>query len=151
MAQVNKRENYFEMNLKDHDENFINNKSVQDIQRDAKKRIFKDMIYGNIDYEVFGNYFRIPNFLDALINVAKVECDKHNITAAALQKFHMDTANAPAYNLYIQHANCAYVLNCILFDLEKVKMNNYDIKFLLDLQIQISTVPNAKRDYSEFY
>ena len=151
MAQVNKRENYFEMNLRDHDENFIYNRSTQDLQRDAKKRIFKDMIYGNIDYEVFGSYFTIPNFVDALMNVAKVERDKHNITAVALQKFHMETADAAAYILSVQHSNCACVLNCILFNLEKVKMNNYDIKFLLDLQIQISTIPNAKRDYSEFY
>ena len=53
MATPVKRENYFEMNLRDHDENFINNRSTQDLQRDAKKRIFKDMIYGSIDYEVY--------------------------------------------------------------------------------------------------
>lgn len=151
MAQNVKRENYFELNLKDHDENFINNRSAQDLQRDAKKRIFKDMIYGSIDYEVYGKFFTDPNFVGILINTANIEAQKHTVTAEALRSYHLSTKDVIALALFSQHQNCAYVLQCIAYDLEMVRMNNYDIKYLLDLQIQIATAPNARKDYSEFY
>ncbi len=151
MATQIKRENYFEMNLRDHDENFINNRSTQDLQRDAKKRIFKDMIYGSIDYEVYGKFFTNPTFLDALINTASTEAQKHHVTADALRQYHMATADSIAYVLSVQHQNCAYVMDCIKYDLEMVKNNNFDIRYLTELQIQVSTASNARRDYSEFY
>ena len=150
MAMV-KRENYFEMNLKDHDENFINNRSAQYLQRDAKKRIFKDMIYGSIDYEVYGKFFTNATFIDILISTASTEEQKHQVTAEALRQYHMNTGDSIAYVLSIQHQNCAYVMGSIRYSLEMVKNNNYDIRFLTELQIKVSSVPNARRDYSEFY
>lgn len=150
MAQQ-KRENYFEMNLRDHDENFINTRSPQDLQRDARKRIFKDMIFGNIDYERFGSYFTIPNFIEALITVANVEAQKHSITAIALEQYYATTCDPVAYAMFIQHKNCAYILECIRYDLEAVKNNNYDITPLTQLQIQLASVPTCKKDYNEFY
>ena len=150
MAQT-KRENYFEMNLRDHDENFINTRSPQDLQRDAKKRIFKDMIYGNIDYELYGSYFTNPNFIEALITVAGVEEQKHTVTSMALDQYYAATSNPVAFSLCIQHKNCAYVLGCIRYDLEQLKNNNYDISPLTQLQIQLASVANCKKDYNEFY
>ena len=150
MAQQ-KRENYFEMNLKDHDENFINNRSPQDLQKDARKRIFKDMIYGNVDYEVFGKFYTNPNFIDALITTASVEAQKHSITSLALEQYHRASCDPVAYAMSVKHKNCAYALDCIRYDLEMLKQNNYDISFLTSLQTQIAAVPSCKRDYGEFY
>ena len=150
MAQQ-RRENYFEMNLKDHDENFINTRSPQDLQRDARKRIFKDMIFGNIDYETFGSYFTNPNFIDALITVANVEAQKHSVTASALGAYSNATCDPVAYTLFIQHQNVAQVLSFIRYDLEAVKNNGYDISPLTQLQIQLASIPSCKKDYNEFY
>ena len=151
MGIQKKKDNYFDINLRDHDNNFINNKSNLDIQKDAKKRIFKDMIYGNIDYDVYGAFFTNPNFVDILITTAGVESQKHHIQSAALDQFYSTSRDPIAFNLANQHRNCAYALDCIKYDLEMTKNNNYDIKFLTELTIQLASAPNCKKDYNEFY
>lgn len=150
MAQQ-KRENYFEVNIRDFGDNFINTKSAQDIQKDAKKRIFKDMVYNNINYELYGKFFTNPNFVDNLISIAAVESQKHKVTANALQDYYGKTLDPVAYSLCVQHQNCQFALENIKYSLEMVKNNNYDIQHLTQLQISLSTVPTCRRDYSEFY
>lgn len=151
MAMQKRKDNYFDINLRDHDNNFINNKSNIDLQKDAKKRIFKDMIYGNIDYDVHGAFFTNPNFIDILINTADIEEKKHKIQADALSMYYSTTLDPIAFNLASQHNNCWYALKWIKYDLEMVKTNNYNIKYLTDLIAQIASNPNCKRDYNEFY
>ena len=151
MAQQ-KRENYFETNIRDVGENFLRSRSAQDIQKDAKKRIFKDMIYGNIDYAVYGTYFQDPNFVDNLITVAHAESIKHTVEANALWQYHISTGDAVALQLYTQHYNVSYILQWIYYDLEMVKNTNYDISYLTAFTSQIGNIgQQGKKDYAEFY
>lgn len=150
MAQQ-KRESYFEMNVRDYGEGFLRSRSAQDIQKDAKKRIFKDMIYNNIDYAKYGIYFQDPNFIDNLLTVAVTEFQKHAIEAEALKQYHFSTQDPIAYQLYIQHYNVSYIFNVIRYDLEYVKAHDYDIAMLTVFPQHIAQVSTAKKDYTEFY
>ena len=151
MGIQKKKDNYFDINLRDHDVNFINNKSNLDIQKDAKKRIFKDMIYGNIDYDVHGAFFTNPNFVDILITTAGIESQKHHVQTSALDEYYTKYNDPVAFTLANQHRFCAYALDWIKYDLEMAKNNNYDIKYLTELTIQLASAPNCKKDYNEFY
>ena len=85
------RTNYFEMNIQKKGEDFLDAKSIDEIQRDAKKRIFQDMAFGNIDYEKYGRYFMEPRFLEQLIVTAFDEMENHRVKYTALKAF--DNAN----------------------------------------------------------
>lgn len=150
MAQQ-KRENYFEMNIRDYGEGFLRSRSSQDIQKDAKKRVFKDMIYNNIDYAKFGIYFQDPNFIDNLLTVAVSEGQKHAIAAEALRQYHFNTKDPVAYQMFVQHYNVAAIFNIIQYDLEYVKHHDYDIAMLTVFPQHIAQIITAKKDYSEFY
>lgn len=151
MAQQQKRENYFEMNIREYGENFLRTRSAQDIQKDAKKRVFKDMIYNNIDYAKYGAYFQDPNFIDNLLTVAVTEFEKHRVSSDALRDYHFNTKNPISYQLHLQHYNVAYIFNVIIYDLEYIKTHNYDISILTVFTQHIAPIATAKKDYSEFY
>ena len=156
MANTNngtqKNNNYFTNNKQKFGDNFLNQKSAQDIQRDAKKKIFKDMIFGNIDYGVDGMYFTNATFLDNLITVASVEADVHTVTAAALQNFALmnggDRLAPVAAQKATQHANTSLALQILLNTFVMIKGSDMDISYLPNLN---NLVYMYRRDFSEFY
>lgn len=83
------RQSYFDQAVRDLGENFLSFKDVTTIQRDAKKRIFKDMAFGNINYEKYGIYFMDPRFIDNLIIAAEDEMTNHMYKAQSLYMFDM--------------------------------------------------------------
>lgn len=147
-----KANNYFSINIQKFGDNFIAQKSAQDIQRDAKKKIFKDMVFGNIDYDVYGQYFTDPNFLDNLITVAMIEKDVHEVTGQALYNFSMTNAADPRASIAsqkcIQHQHTGYVLGILLGAFLTIKNTNMNISCLPGIT---TAVYPYKRDFSEFY
>jgi hypothetical protein len=143
------RENYFSINIARFGDNFVAQRSAQDIQKDAKRRIFKDMVYGNIDYDLYGKYFTDINFIENLITVATIESEKHTVEYQALYMFDMSYPGNSIVNLLTrQHANVAFVLGQILQVLQMVKYDNMNIRYLTDLAVNCA---NFRKDFGEFY
>lgn len=141
------RENYFQQNIAKFGQNFIRSKSVKDIQKDAKRRLFKDMVYGNIDYDEYGIYFTDPQFIDNLIVVAHTLQEEHAVIANGLRLM-AGTGNAIASQLYVRHSNVAYVFSVIEYNLGMVKANNYDIRYLVNI---VPATIQCRNDFSEIY
>ena len=148
-SNTQKSNNYFSINAQKFGDNFVAQKSAQDIQRDAKKKLFKDMVFGNIDYDVYGQYFTDATFLDNLITVAMNERDIHFIEAEALNQYdltHPGGTIAPVKA--VQHREAMLALDYIFQSLVNVKNSGMNIMYLTG----ITTAVHAwKRSFSEFY
>lgn len=68
----NNRDNYFSKNIRQYSENFLEGKDLNTLLRDAKI-IFRDIAYGNIDYQRYFPYFQNPQLLNALVSAANEE------------------------------------------------------------------------------
>lgn len=80
-----KENNYFSFNIKKWErEDFLVQMKPETIQRDAKNRIFREMIQGKIDYEKYSNYFLDPKFLENLLIVADNELMNNSTVYNAL-------------------------------------------------------------------
>ena len=151
-----KTNNYFTINKQKFGDNFIAQKSAQDIQRDARKKIFKDMVFGNIDYDVDGQYFTDANFLDNLITVAMIEKDVHEVTGRALYEFTVTHGGDPvlatqvaiANQKSVQHQHTSFVLGTLLGAFLTIKNTNMNISCLPAIT---TAVYPYKREFSEFY
>lgn len=144
-----KSNNYFSINAQKFGDNFIAQKSAQDIQRDAKKKLFKDMVFGNIDYSVYGQYFTDATFLDNLITVAKNERDVHLVESDALKQYDLTHPGGTiAQTKAVQHWNTALALDYIYQQLINTKASNMNIQYLTGIAMAVHA---WKRDFSEFY
>lgn len=132
------RTNYFEMNIQKKGEDFLDSKSIDEIQRDAKKRIFQDMAFGNIDYEKYGRYFMEPRFLEQLIVTARDEMENHRVKYTALKEFdnaHPGDIRVVTICAVESRLVCAY--ETIYYYLKTVRDSGYNISCLTDLVAQI--------------
>ena len=138
MANNRKVMSYFDTNVQKGGEDFLLGKSVQEIQKDAKKRIFKDMVFGNIDYSKYGKYFMDARFLQLLINTSEEEMIKHQLLFAAISGF--DLAN-PGINrvpqLISTESQLYSVFYCINSYLIMVRDNDFNISCLPELSLKI--------------
>lgn len=145
----NFRDNYFSINVSKYGNNFIKTKPAKDIQRDAKKKIFKDMVYGNINYDEYGSYFQDANFLDNLIAQANTLYIENMMVAQALYEYTMNhSGDANIERLRIRYFNASAVFSIIRDQLSNIKANNMDIQFLVNIA---PMVYNLKNDFSELY
>lgn len=127
--------NYFDFNIRKFNRNdFIVLMKPEQIQRDAKNRIFREMIQGYVDYEKYGSYYLDSKFLENIIISAENELMNSNIIANALKLY--DISN-PGNSLVIMNKNkyeqLSYVYNVLYAKLSMVK-SNQDISFLIDIQ-----------------
>lgn len=144
----NQRDNYFQSNIAKYGEDFIHQKPPRMLQFDAKKRLFKDMVFGNINYDEFGKYFTDPEYVDNLIAVATTMQQEHAITSMALGEFSAMHGDNTATILARRHANVAGIFGSIVQQLTNVKQSGYNIQSLM--YIVTMTAP-FKQDFSEFY
>lgn len=133
MAQQ-KRSNWIEDQIKRMGEDFIVNMNPEGIQRAAKQRIFRDMVKGNINYEVHGKYFQDPKFLENLIIAAQNELQNNSIVYYALCEYDI---NHPGNPLVIENKATYHALTVIhetiLTRLYWVKNSYYNTGYLTDL------------------
>jgi hypothetical protein len=151
-ASTQKTNNYFTINIQKYGDNFVAQKAAQDIQRDARKKIFKDIVFGNIDYDAYGQYFTDATFLDNLITVAMTEKDIHEVTGDALSKYALQYPQDPRSPLAMQkaaqHKNTGAALSVLLGAFLTIKNTNMNISCLPSIT---TAVYPFKRDFAEFY
>ena len=136
------RKNYFETNIQKYGEDFLDYKRAEDIQKDSKF-IFKDIVYGNINYEKYGTYFTDTRFIEQLIIKSEIEAKKHEIKLEALNQYiisnnKMDNHSRLPHDmlqLACDMQQSEYDLKMIMWTLNnylwKVKFDNYNIQCLL--------------------
>lgn len=78
-----KRENYFDKGIKMGGENFLEEKTYNNLIRDARN-VFRDIAYGNIDANKTIQYFTNPNFMSSLIDVSRQEVSEACVICMAL-------------------------------------------------------------------
>lgn len=117
------------------DRDFIPKLRPDQIQKSAKDRIFREMVMGNIDYTIYGEYFLDSKFLENLIIAAQDELTNKSTIATALYFYdvHYPGNQAVAINMD-QHANLAHIYSTILNKLQTLKFTG-DIGILIDTQI----------------
>ena len=81
------RQNYFDQKIRQYGEDFLMSLTPNTIQNDAKRRIFKEMIQGHIDYSTYGKYFIDTKFFENLLVAAWNELQNNTIIRDALIEF----------------------------------------------------------------
>lgn len=143
------RDNYFTRNVQQFGDDFLVQKTAQDLQRDAKNRIFKDMVYGNIDYTVFGKYYLDGRFLNQLIVTAEEELVIHQVYREALQYYDINVpGNIKVRDILMKEINVEAVLNSMVSTLHLVRDTN-NIGYLPGFSQSISG--HCKKCFSDFY
>ena len=102
-------------------DNWIVSLSPEDIQRSGK-RIFKEMVKGQFDYEQLGIYFLDGKFLDNLIVAASNELEINTLYYNALSFYMQSFPHTPNISPAIVHVQkLAYIYNVIYQNLSAVK------------------------------
>ena len=116
------RVNYIQNMKKQYGDNWINLLRPEDIQRSAK-RVFKEMIRNQIDYEKDGNWFNEAKFLDNLIIAAQNELEINTLYYNAVTFYFQYYPDIPNISPQISHLEIlCYVYNVILSKLSAVKV-----------------------------
>ena len=141
--------NYFSQSIEKMGENFLAQKTTDMIRRDAKNRIFKDIVNGSIDYTKYGRYFMDSRFLNQLISTAEEELNIHRVQRMALEFYDF---SFPGYPLVIELVKrervIEYVLDMIYNYLKLVRDSNFDVGYLPQLTMKIC---KYKNDFSKYY
>lgn len=147
-----KKSNYFENNIQKYGVDFLDYKSAEEIQRDAKF-IFRDMVYGNINYEKHGMYFMESRFLEQLIIVASIDARKHAVKYFALSEFRFNHANDPncqdpiITELINIECDLKIIMETIYNYLVTVKSSNFNISGLIYLP---AILKQHKKSFKEY-
>lgn len=113
--------NYFETMTKKFGENWIVALKPEDIQRSGK-RICREMVKGQIDYEKFGKYFLDSKFSENLIISCQNEMEINTLYFNAVQVYMQMYPNTPNIAVHLHHLQClCYVYNTILIKLNLLK------------------------------
>jgi hypothetical protein len=113
----------------------------EDIQR-SSRRIFKEMIRAQVDYERVGQYFLDAKIMDNLIIAASNELEINTMLFNATTFFQLYNPNYPNLGSEISHLQAlCYIYNVILEKLKGVKYYN-NIGILADVAALLSTVRN---------
>jgi hypothetical protein len=105
-----KNNNYFSSMISQRGENWIVTVRPDEIQRSTKK-IVRDMVKGNIEYEKYGEAFLNPNFLENLLIGVSNELEDNTFNydgcKLLLQAYHTNHNNQTYYSMsdLIQHIN----------------------------------------------
>ena len=127
-----KTTNYFKQNIdKFNTPEFISLITPEQIQRQAK-RIVKELVKGDIDFELYGQYFLDMKFMENLIIGISNELDDYLLYSNAVTFYKMYYPTTP--NISIKEnrlQSICYVYQVILAKLNAVKSSG-DIGYLAD-------------------
>ena len=139
-----RKSNWIEEQIKRMGEDFIYYMNPERIQKAAKTRIFRDMVNGNIDYEVYGKYFEDSKFLENLIIAANSELLNNSIILTALIEFdNKYPGDANVIALRTKHHSLCVVYQNIYDRLINVKANYNNIGYLSDLSATLRFYRNV--------
>ena len=115
------RLNYIQNMIKQFGENWIVALKPEDIQRSGK-RIFKEMVKNQIDYQKEGNYFLDAKFLDNLIISARNELEINTLYYNAVAFYMQYHPMEPNISVQLTHLqSLCYIYKTILDKLSMVK------------------------------
>lgn len=127
-----KNNNYFQMMINQHGEDWVAAVRPEDIQRSSKK-IVKDMIRGNIEYEKYGKYFLDPKFIENLYIALNNELEINVMNNTACKFYYSYFPQTPNIGVHIQNLdNVIYVYNTIVQKLDYVRSSG-NIGYLTDI------------------
>lgn len=128
------RPNYFDQNIRQYGEDFLLTMSPEKIQRDAKQRIFKEMIQGRIDYVAYNKYFTDSKFFENLFIASRDELQNNQLIACALELLDKTCpGNQLTIILKAKYQSLSYIYNVLYGALVNVKIAGYNIGYLSDL------------------
>ena len=140
------KKNYFETNIQRCGVDFLDFKKVEEIQRDSKF-IFRDMVYGNINYEKHGIYFMDPRFLEQLIIVSEIEAKKHDVKFRALAEYDIKYPGDQTVSQLVYIENGLKIIMETLYNyLTMVKRDNYNIAYLTQIPAILLSYKKILRD-----
>lgn len=126
------KNNYFKQNISKYGDTFISLVTPDQIQGQAK-RIVKDLVRGEIEFEKYGQYFLDLKFLDNLIIGINNELDEYALYYQAVNFYRQYFPNVPNINIRENHlyALC-YIYNVVLSRLQAIK-TDWSIGHLTDI------------------
>lgn len=127
MAKVN----YIQNMIKQYGENWIVALKPEDIQRNAK-RIFKEMIKNQIDYQKEGNYFLDAKLIDNLIIAARNELEVNTLYYNAVCLYFQYYPSEPNISAQITHLQSLCYIYRIIHDKLVTVKNSSNIGWLAD-------------------
>jgi hypothetical protein len=134
------RNNYFqemEQRFGGGDEYWVTAQTPNDIQKSARKRIFKEMVNGIYDYEKVGKYFKDPKILENITVAAFNELQTYALLYNAVGYYKTIYPDYPNIGLEFTHiTNIYYIYNVIYNKLLELRATNnlgvlFDIPMLL--------------------
>jgi hypothetical protein len=129
--------NYIDSMIKQYGDQWIVALNPEDIQRSCK-RLVKDMVRGNINYEKHGDYFLDAKFLDNLIIAVENELEMNSLHYNAMCFYQQYNPQIKNMSIHINHDYVITVIyNTIYNKLQQVKFTQnvgclYDISALLN-------------------
>ena len=112
---------------------WINLITPQNIQRDAVKRIFKEMVNGGYNYENCGQYFLDSRFIENLIVAAGTKLEYYTLLSNAVNMFRGYSPSYPNIGAHLSHVqNLSYIYNVIYNTLVEVR-NTHNIAPLVEV------------------
>jgi hypothetical protein len=130
------RNNFISSMKKQYGDNWIVALTPENIQKQSK-RIARDMVLGNIDYETDGKYFYDGKFIDNLILGLDTEIQLRDMYFNALSFYHQYYPGYEHLAAQITHeSTLAFIYRTINARLVELKYNDnvgvlYDIKLIL--------------------
>ena len=126
------KNNYFKTNIAKFGDTFISLVTPDQIQGQAK-RIVKELVRGEIEFEKYGQFFLDMKFLDNLIIGIRNELDDYNLYYTAVNVLRMYNPNIPNITVRENHlAALCYIYSVVLTRLEATKTYQ-DVGCLADI------------------
>ncbi len=123
--------NYFKQSIDKFGSEFISLVTPDQIQGQAK-RIVKELVKGDIELELYGQYFLDLKFLENLIIGVSNELDDYSLYSAAVTFYRMHYPNIPNITIRENHLQAlCYIYGVILSKLQAVKQTQ-NVGYLSD-------------------
>ncbi len=123
----NNQQNYIDQQIRNYGEEFITYLKPEQIQRNAKTRIFKEMIQGKFDYTVYGKYFADSKFFENLFVACYDELQNNTLIAMSLREFDLHHPGNQLTTILLGKYNSLVQVYTVLYNaLYSMKFDNYN-------------------------
>lgn len=141
MAGNNNKNNYITNMIRQYGENWIVALRPDDIQRSGK-RIFKEMVRGQFDYETVGQYFLDLKFLDNLINAASYELEVNSLYLNAVSFYGQYYPATQDISFHINHLQVLCKIYAIILQRLNLVKETGNIGYLHDIPAYLFAYKN---------
>ena len=126
------KNSYIQMMVAQRGPEWITTIRPEEIQN-STKRIVKDMVKGNIEYEKYGSIFLDPKFLENLLIGVSTELESNTFNYSGCQMLYAAFPGTPNLAQHVNHLDrLVYIYTLIKNKLEMVKMSG-NVGYLTDI------------------